>query len=138
MDIDIHILKTKIMAKNKKMNQIGGDHYSKFVKPPIEFILDFNLDFIQGNIVKYVLRHKFKNGKQDLEKALSYSKLGEEKKLNKVRNLGEITESKIGNYCRINNITDLNIYYILFYTVCNKYNRVSPIIEDLIINYKTK
>lgn len=127
------------MANNKKMNQIGGDHYSKFVKQPIEFILDFKLDFIQGNIVKYVLRHKFKNGKQDLEKALSYSKLAEEKKLNKVRNLGEITENKIGNYCRINNINDLNIYYILFYTVCNKYNRVSLIIEDLIINYnKTK
>ena len=51
--------------------QIGGNHYKdRFEIEPAEFILKNNLDFPTGSVIKYVLRHQFKNGKEDLEKAM--------------------------------------------------------------------
>lgn len=38
----------------------------------IEFCLRNNLDFMQGNVIKYVTRYKEKNGKEDLLKAIEY------------------------------------------------------------------
>ena len=38
--------------------QIGGNHYKQYKIQPIEFIVQNNLDFIQGNIIKYALRNK--------------------------------------------------------------------------------
>jgi hypothetical protein len=49
--------------------QVGGDHYKKMKIQPIEFIEGNKLPFIEGCIVKYICRHEFKNGVQDLEKA---------------------------------------------------------------------
>ena len=40
--------------------------------PPVEYIYKNKLGFMEGNVVKYVSRHKQKNGKQDLEKAKHY------------------------------------------------------------------
>ena len=52
--------------------QIGGNHYSKYKIQPTEFIHKNNISFIEGNIIKYVLRHKDKNGIEDLKKAKHY------------------------------------------------------------------
>lgn len=52
--------------------QIGGSHYKDMMIQPTEFIHKNNLSFIQGNIIKYVCRYKFKNGVEDLEKAKHY------------------------------------------------------------------
>jgi len=52
--------------------QQGGNHYKKYVIQPTEFIFKNNVGFIEGNVIKYVLRHRDKNGKQDLEKAKHY------------------------------------------------------------------
>lgn len=52
--------------------QIGGSHYEDMKIQPIEFILENNLDFLQGNILKYICRYKSKNGLQDLLKARHY------------------------------------------------------------------
>lgn len=52
--------------------QVGGDHYTRFTIQPLEFIRKNNLDFLQGNIIKYVVRYKSKNGIEDLEKAKDY------------------------------------------------------------------
>ena len=52
--------------------QIGGAHYSKFKVQPSKFINDNKLLFAEGNAIKYICRHSFKNGKQDLEKAIHY------------------------------------------------------------------
>ena len=38
----------------------------------IEFCLRNNLTFMQGNVIKYVTRYKYKNGIEDLEKAKEY------------------------------------------------------------------
>ncbi len=50
-------------------NKISPQHYSKYKIEPIEFIQANELDFAQGNIIKYVLRYKDKNGLEDLQKA---------------------------------------------------------------------
>jgi hypothetical protein len=52
--------------------QIGGSHYKESTIQPIEFIHANNLNFCQGNIIKYVTRYKNKKGKEDLEKAKHY------------------------------------------------------------------
>lgn len=47
-------------------------HYTKGGIEPIDFITANNMDFCSGNIVKYVTRHKYKNGLEDLKKAQFY------------------------------------------------------------------
>ena len=49
--------------------QVAGNHYSEMKIQPVEFIHANNLPFIEGCIIKYVSRHKAKNGRQDLLKA---------------------------------------------------------------------
>lgn len=52
--------------------QVGGDHYKRFKIQPIEFCQMNKLDVCQSNIIKYVCRHNFKNGLEDLKKAKHY------------------------------------------------------------------
>lgn len=52
--------------------QVGGSHYKDLKIQPIEYIHANGLDYFEGNIVKYITRHRKKNGKQDLEKAKHY------------------------------------------------------------------
>lgn len=47
-------------------------HYARFKIEPIRFIGENGLDWFQGNIVKYTLRHDAKNGLEDLKKARRY------------------------------------------------------------------
>ena len=47
-------------------------HYVQGQIEPIDFINANNLDYLEGNIIKYVSRYKFKNGEEDLLKAQFY------------------------------------------------------------------
>lgn len=60
------------VAQSPKEREVGGDHYRKMKIQPIEFITANNLNFCEGNIIKYVARHKQKNGREDLLKARHY------------------------------------------------------------------
>lgn len=53
-------------------SQEGGDHYREMPMQPVEFIHANGLGFIEGSVIKYVCRHKRKNGRQDLEKAIHF------------------------------------------------------------------
>lgn len=53
-------------------NQQGGTHYKNLPIQPVEYIYKNKLDYLQGNVIKYVTRFRDKNGKQDLEKAKHY------------------------------------------------------------------
>lgn len=55
-----------------KEGEVGGDHYRKMKIQPIEFITANRLGFCVGNIIKYVVRYPYKNGKEDLLKARHY------------------------------------------------------------------
>jgi len=49
--------------------QIGGTHYKKMKIQPSKFVIENKLLFPEGNVIKYICRHKYKGGKEDLEKA---------------------------------------------------------------------
>jgi hypothetical protein len=49
--------------------QIGGTHYRKMKIQPSKFVIENKLFFPEGNVIKYICRHKYKGGKEDLEKA---------------------------------------------------------------------
>ncbi len=51
---------------------ISPQHYEQFKIEPVEFITQNRLNYLQGNIIKYILRYKQKNGIEDLEKAKTY------------------------------------------------------------------
>ena len=79
------------MAKLSKLNrhrateraiqrQIGGNHYKAKIQP-IELIIAHNLDFIDGNIVKYAVRNKKgENLKEKYDKIIHYCELAKELK----------------------------------------------------------
>ncbi len=52
--------------------QVGGDHYKKMKIQPIEFIISNNLNYTEGCIIKYICRHKDKNGIEDINKIIHY------------------------------------------------------------------
>ena len=47
-------------------------HYTQGDIETWDFIIDKNLDFLSGNIIKYVVRYKYKGGIKDLQKAKKY------------------------------------------------------------------
>jgi len=63
----------KAMGDDKpaKDRQEGGDHYQMAIQP-IDFIEKNGIGFTEGNIIKYIVRYKRKNGLKDLRKAQHY------------------------------------------------------------------
>jgi hypothetical protein len=63
------------MKLKKNLNNLwdrGGSHYQNFKIQPAQFINKNRLLFAEGNVIKYICRHRNKNGKEDLEKAKHY------------------------------------------------------------------
>jgi hypothetical protein len=56
--------------------QVGGNHYKDFPIQPVEFIEMNGFPYCIGNAIKYVVRHRLKHGREDLEKAKHYCELG--------------------------------------------------------------
>lgn len=73
------LLNTKEQVKENPASaldkQVSGNHYKDCGIQPIEYIHANDLDYFQGNVVKYVTRHRDKNGKADIEKAIHYLEL---------------------------------------------------------------
>lgn len=68
MDTD---LKTFFGGHTDSTKQVGGSHYLKAIQP-WDIIRAWDLNYWEGNAVKYVLRHQYKNRKEDIEKAIHY------------------------------------------------------------------
>lgn len=51
---------------------VSPDHYERWKIEPITFIMENELPFAVGNVIKYVMRAPYKNGVEDLEKAKRY------------------------------------------------------------------
>lgn len=58
------------VRKSAWQKQEGGSHYKNLKIQPMQYALENKLDYAQANVVKYVTRHKEKNGKEDLLKAI--------------------------------------------------------------------
>lgn len=50
--------------------QIGGSHYKNMPIQPIEFCQRNQLNFCESAVIKYVCRHRDKNGVEDIDKAI--------------------------------------------------------------------
>ena len=55
--------------------QEGGNHYKDLAIQPVEYIYHNRLPYLEGNVVKYISRHKAKNGVEDIRKAIHYCQL---------------------------------------------------------------
>jgi hypothetical protein len=58
--------------KSPARKQVGGTHYNSHSMQPFDIIDEYDLNFYEGNALKYLLRWKDKNGVIDLEKAKHY------------------------------------------------------------------
>ena len=55
--------------------QEGGGHYKFLAIQPVSYIHANNIPYLEGNVIKYVTRHRSKNGIEDLRKARHYLEL---------------------------------------------------------------
>tara|TARA_R110000782_G_scaffold64365_1_gene131290 strand:+ start:74 stop:310 length:237 start_codon:yes stop_codon:yes gene_type:complete len=56
--------------------QVGGNHYKDCGIQPVQYIHANKLDYLEGNVIKYITRHRTKGqGKKDIEKAIHYAQL---------------------------------------------------------------
>lgn len=74
-EIDITPQDIQGMSKSALDKQVSGSHYKDCGIQPIEYIHANGLDYFEGNAVKYITRHRKKNGKADIEKAIHYLEL---------------------------------------------------------------
>ena len=60
-------------AKMATNRQVGGSHYKDCKIQPIDYIMENNLTFCEGNALKYITRHRRKGeGAKDIHKAIHY------------------------------------------------------------------
>lgn len=62
--------------------QVGGNHYKDLKIQPVEYTVQNNLGYLEGNVIKYVTRHEKKNGLEDIQKAIHYLELIKKYKYN--------------------------------------------------------
>lgn len=55
--------------------QIGGSHYKDMAIQPVQMTQRYGFDFCSASVLKYISRHRKKNGRQDLLKALHFMSL---------------------------------------------------------------
>jgi len=67
--------KEETQVYNPLIAQEGGGHYKDRGIQPLEYTMQNNLSFCEGNVVKYISRYKSKNGIEDLAKVIHYALL---------------------------------------------------------------
>ena len=67
--------KEETQTYNPLIAQEGGGHYKNRSIQPLEYTMQNNLSFCEGNVVKYISRYKSKNGIEDLAKVIHYTLL---------------------------------------------------------------
>ncbi len=55
--------------------QVGGGHYKSLPIQPVEYCQKNGLRYCESAVVKYVSRHREKNGAQDIRKAIHFLEL---------------------------------------------------------------
>jgi hypothetical protein len=61
--------KTNIVF-SPSLDQVGGNHYKNLPIQPIHYSERNKLTPMEHTAIKYITRHRFKGGKQDIEKAI--------------------------------------------------------------------
>lgn len=60
------------------MQEVGGNHYEKFRIEPVNIMVNYNLNWFQGEALKYISRYQDKGGIGDLEKAIHVMEMANE------------------------------------------------------------
>ena len=118
--------------------QCGGSHYKTLTIQPIELINKISANFFQGNVIKYITRHRTKNGIMDLEKAKHYLELMKE--LHPNNNSSKITSyeiDKVNDYIYANKIDTDAAKIIRIVSLCgnDKIDTAIELIDNLINDY---
>jgi hypothetical protein len=86
-----HRLQGNTLKNRLEMDEIGQmerpvhpDHYKGYAFDVIDIANEYGLDFLEGNVLKYLLRWRRKNGLEDLKKAQTYLNLLIEKQDGKI------------------------------------------------------
>ena len=113
--------------------QVGGSHYKLMPFQPISLIGMLELDFFQGNVVKYVTRYKLKDGVRDLEKAKHYCQMAEELENKQAPDAVYLSEAidDVWDFVRKNNL-DYEVYMILMHVVRRHWEEAEQAIDELI------
>lgn len=101
-------------------HQVGGTHYSKYDIQPVEAIECLHLGFIQGNILKYLVRYKDKNGIEDLKKARHYAEMLKESTAKDIDYMYQFTKQ----------LRDMDVAVIL-HNLLDPYNHIDSILWDI-------
>ena len=47
-------------------------HYSRWKIEPVQFMMENEIPYVDGNVIKYIMRWRYKGGLEDLHKAQEY------------------------------------------------------------------
>jgi hypothetical protein len=47
-------------------------HYSRWKIEPVQFMMENEIPYVEGNVIKYIMRWRYKGGLEDLHKAQEY------------------------------------------------------------------
>lgn len=62
-----------VMMRSSETDNVNSPkHYTQGTIEVIDFIIDQEFNYLEGNIIKYVSRYTMKNGLEDLKKAKWY------------------------------------------------------------------
>ena len=75
--------------------QIGGSHYQNFKIQPSKFVIENELLYPEGCVIKYILRHRLKGKRQDLEKAIHFIEMIIERDYGEEAQKSQVFESKV-------------------------------------------
>lgn len=115
--------------KEEICKQVGGNHYQSDYQP-LDLILKYNLNFIQGSIIKYVTRHRRKNKEEDLLKALSLCETG--LNFDKYNFLFYDCRNEVFDYCKKNELNSYLYENVIFYVLKKDYKNVIDNIKAII------
>lgn len=68
----VYRIRKELSVPLANTHQEGGNHYTSMTIQPWDFIIDNELGFLEGNVIKYVCRWESKGGVEDLRKAAHY------------------------------------------------------------------
>ena len=72
----------KVKIYNMIKENVSPDYYARYDIEPISFIMRNNIPYAEGNVIKYVLRHDMKGGREDIDKAIRYLEMIKEERYN--------------------------------------------------------
>jgi len=70
----INTLKEELKPNRESVwnKQHGGSHYQKYKIQPSKFVVENEILYPEGCAIKYIVRHRDKNGKEDILKAIHF------------------------------------------------------------------